>query len=75
MRKQAERWGAELYPEDVESLNVTTSLFTVQTSERKVIIFLCFSLFFFLIQNSFYWLELSSDVFSICVNFFIGQVP
>ncbi|CAE6043526.1 unnamed protein product [Arabidopsis arenosa] len=36
MRKQAERWGAELYPEDVESLNVTTAPFTVQTSERKV---------------------------------------
>jgi len=36
MRKQAERWGAELYPEDVESLSVTTAPFTVQTSERKV---------------------------------------
>lgn len=51
MRKQAERWGAELYPEDVESLNVTTAPFTVQTSERKVIIFLCLSLFFFLNSN------------------------
>lgn len=40
MRKQAERWGAELYPEDVESLSVKTAPFTVQSSERKVIIFL-----------------------------------
>ncbi|KAF3511073.1 hypothetical protein F2Q69_00002088 [Brassica cretica] len=36
MRKQAERWGAELYPEDVESLSVGTAPFTVQSSERKV---------------------------------------
>uniref|UniRef100_A0A1J3FST9 Thioredoxin reductase n=1 Tax=Noccaea caerulescens TaxID=107243 RepID=A0A1J3FST9_NOCCA len=36
MRKQAERWGAELYPEDVESLSVKTAPFTVQSSERKV---------------------------------------
>lgn len=45
MRKQAERWGAELYPEDVESLSVKTAPFTVQSSERKVIIFLGLSLF------------------------------
>ena len=44
MRKQAERWGAELYPEDVESLSVGTAPFTVQSSERKVIIFLRMSL-------------------------------
>ncbi|XP_010554821.1 PREDICTED: NADPH-dependent thioredoxin reductase 3-like isoform X2 [Tarenaya hassleriana] len=36
MRKQAERWGAELYPEDVEVLDVKTAPFTVKSSERKV---------------------------------------
>lgn len=47
MRKQAERWGAELYPEDVESLSVKTAPFTVQSSERKVIIFLFYATLFF----------------------------
>ena len=37
MRRQAERWGAELYQEDVESIDVTTRPFTVQSSDRKVI--------------------------------------
>ncbi|KAL1813548.1 hypothetical protein ACET3Z_023613 [Daucus carota] len=36
MRKQAERWGAELFQEDVEFLDVMTRPFTVQSSERKV---------------------------------------
>lgn len=38
MRKQAERWGAELYQEDVEFVDVKNSPFTVQSSERKVIL-------------------------------------
>lgn len=37
MRRQAERWGAELFQEDVEFLDVKTTPFTVQSSERKVI--------------------------------------
>lgn len=36
MRRQAERWGAELFQEDVESINVKTSPFTIQSSEREV---------------------------------------
>ncbi|RZB86754.1 NADPH-dependent thioredoxin reductase 3 [Glycine soja] len=36
MRRQAERWGAELYQEDVEVIDVKSSPFTVQSSERKV---------------------------------------
>lgn len=36
MRRQAERWGAELFQEDVESIDVKNSPFTVQSSERKV---------------------------------------
>ncbi|KAL6141396.1 hypothetical protein ACLB2K_059684 [Fragaria x ananassa] len=36
MRRQAERWGAELYQEDVESIDVTTRPFTVMSSDRKV---------------------------------------
>lgn len=40
MRNQAERWGAELFQEDVEILDVKTSPFTVQSSERKVNILL-----------------------------------
>ncbi|KAI9120777.1 hypothetical protein K1719_007810 [Acacia pycnantha] len=36
MRRQAERWGAELFQEDVEALDVKNSPFTVQSSERKV---------------------------------------
>ncbi|CAN6577007.1 unnamed protein product [Malus baccata var. baccata] len=36
MRKQAERWGAELYQDDVESIDVKTRPFTVESSERKV---------------------------------------
>ncbi|KAM1441194.1 hypothetical protein EV2_009343 [Malus domestica] len=35
MRKQAERWGAELYQEDVESIDVKTRPFTVESRERK----------------------------------------
>lgn len=48
MRNQAERWGAELYQEDVEFLDVKTSPFTVQSSDRKVKIF-------FLPQNYLFW--------------------
>ncbi|XAR68501.1 Thioredoxin-disulfide reductase [Bertholletia excelsa] len=36
MRRQAERWGAELFQEDVEFIDVKNSPFTVQSSERKV---------------------------------------
>ncbi|MCD9643931.1 hypothetical protein HAX54_031823 [Datura stramonium] len=36
MRRQAERWGAELYQEDVEFVDVKNAPFTVQSSERKV---------------------------------------
>ncbi|KAF7804069.1 NADPH-dependent thioredoxin reductase 3 [Senna tora] len=36
MRRQAERWGAELFQEDVEVLDVKNSPFTVKSSERKV---------------------------------------
>lgn len=38
MRRQAERWGAELYLEDVEFLDLKNRPFTVQSSERKVIL-------------------------------------
>ncbi|KAK6127383.1 hypothetical protein DH2020_038865 [Rehmannia glutinosa] len=36
MRRQAERWGAELFQEDVEFIDLKNSPFTVQSSERKV---------------------------------------
>ncbi|KAF5474158.1 hypothetical protein F2P56_006084 [Juglans regia] len=36
MKRQAERWGAELFQEDVETIDVKLSPFTVQSSERKV---------------------------------------
>ncbi|XP_006351311.1 thioredoxin reductase NTRC-like [Solanum tuberosum] len=36
MRRQAERWGAELYQEDVEFIDVKNAPFTVHSSERKV---------------------------------------
>lgn len=36
MRRQAERWGAELYQEDVEFLDVKNSPFTVRSGEREV---------------------------------------
>ncbi|KAG6411484.1 hypothetical protein SASPL_129567 [Salvia splendens] len=36
MRKQAERWGAELYQEDVEFIDLKNRPFTVKSSERKV---------------------------------------
>ncbi|KAJ4848859.1 hypothetical protein Tsubulata_040227 [Turnera subulata] len=36
MRRQAERWGAELHQEDVEALDVKSSPFTVKSSDRKV---------------------------------------
>lgn len=35
MRKQAERWGAELFQEDVEVIDVKNSPFTVESSEHK----------------------------------------
>ncbi|CAN0890473.1 NADPH-dependent thioredoxin reductase 3 [Linum grandiflorum] len=38
MRRQAERWGAELFQEDVESLDVKSHPFVVESGERKVII-------------------------------------
>lgn len=36
MRRQAERWGAELFQEDVESVDVKNTPFTIQSSEREV---------------------------------------
>ncbi|KAK6941808.1 FAD/NAD(P)-binding domain [Dillenia turbinata] len=36
IRQQAERWGAELFQEDVEFIDVRKSPFTVQSNERKV---------------------------------------
>ncbi|KAE9590713.1 putative thioredoxin-disulfide reductase [Lupinus albus] len=36
MRRQAERWGAELYQEDIEAIDVKSSPFTVQSTDRKV---------------------------------------
>lgn len=36
MRKQAERWGAELHQEDVEFVNVKSSPFVIRSSEREV---------------------------------------
>lgn len=36
MRRQAERWGAELHQEDVEFVDVKNRPFTVQSSDRKV---------------------------------------
>ncbi|KAJ7549250.1 hypothetical protein O6H91_07G046200 [Diphasiastrum complanatum] len=36
MRKQAERWGAELQTEDVEYVDVQNKPFTVRSSEREV---------------------------------------
>lgn len=36
MQQQAERWGAELFQEDVESIDVKNSPFTVKSSDRKV---------------------------------------
>lgn len=45
MRLQAERWGAELFQEDVENIDLKSSPFTVQSSERKVIYYFCSFLF------------------------------
>lgn len=36
MRRQAERWGAELFQEDVEYVDVKNSPFTVKSSEHEV---------------------------------------
>ncbi|XP_047330567.1 NADPH-dependent thioredoxin reductase 3 [Impatiens glandulifera] len=36
MRRQAERWGSELYQEDVEFIDVTNRPFTIHSTERKV---------------------------------------
>ncbi|KAL5546326.1 hypothetical protein UlMin_006013 [Ulmus minor] len=36
MRRQAERWGAELFQEDVEFLDVKNRPFTVRSSDRQV---------------------------------------
>ena len=38
MRRQAERWGSELFQEDVEFIDVKNRPFTVQSSERKVML-------------------------------------
>ncbi|PIA48342.1 hypothetical protein AQUCO_01400742v1, partial [Aquilegia coerulea] len=36
MRRQAERWGAELFQEDVEFIDVKTSPFTIKSSDREI---------------------------------------
>lgn len=36
MRRQAERWGAELFQEDVEFVVVRTNPFIIRSSEREV---------------------------------------
>lgn len=36
IRRQAERWGAELFQEDVEFIDVQRNPFIVHSSERKV---------------------------------------
>lgn len=36
IRRQAERWGAELFQEDVESVDLMTRPFTIRSSEREV---------------------------------------
>ncbi|KAK8593427.1 hypothetical protein V6N12_045508 [Hibiscus sabdariffa] len=36
MRRQAERWGAELFLEDVEHIDVKSNPFTIRSSEREV---------------------------------------
>ncbi|KAJ0977541.1 hypothetical protein J5N97_013015 [Dioscorea zingiberensis] len=36
MRRQAERWGAELFQEDVEFIDVKSRPFTIRSSEREV---------------------------------------
>ncbi|XP_068659229.1 thioredoxin reductase NTRC-like [Aristolochia californica] len=43
MRRQAERWGAELFQEDVEHMDVKSSPFTIRSSDREV---RCHSLIF-----------------------------
>lgn len=45
MRRQAERWGAELHQEDVEFIDVKSNPFTVKSGERKVIY--CFAAHFY----------------------------
>ena len=47
MRRQAERWGAELFQEEVEFIDVKNKPFSVQSSERKVLFFsvACSSIF------------------------------
>ncbi|KAL9319199.1 hypothetical protein ACSQ67_015716 [Phaseolus vulgaris] len=58
MRRQAERWGAELYQEDVEAIDVKSSPFTVRSSERKC-------KFGYIFGNSFYF---ESNIRSIFPN-------
>nr|GEV01062.1 NADPH-dependent thioredoxin reductase 3 [Tanacetum cinerariifolium] len=36
MRRQAERWGAELYQEDVEFIDVNSRPFTIKSTDREV---------------------------------------
>lgn len=40
MRKQAERWGAELFHEDVEFVDVKNRPFIIRSSEREVKLYL-----------------------------------
>lgn len=40
MRRQAERWGAELHQEDVEFIDVNSRPFTIRSTDRKVILYL-----------------------------------
>jgi hypothetical protein len=45
MRKQAERWGAELHQEDAEFVNVKSSPFVIRSSDREVLIYVLFLLY------------------------------
>lgn len=55
MRRQAERWGAEMYQEDIEYVDVKNSPFTVKSSERKVIH--CFAAFSSFVNFLMKWLH------------------
>ena len=38
---QAERWGAELYTEDVEKVDLTQRPFVIKTHDREVCVCVC----------------------------------
>lgn len=53
MRKQAERWGAELHQEDVEFVNVKSSPFVIRSSDREVDTSVLFLLYLLIIVLEF----------------------